>query len=102
VTTEASDPNDTTPPTPPANLTDNGMFFGEELWLFWDPSTDDQTPQEFIRYDIYNNGVLDHSTVGRSQTVFYLTPGVVNEISVFAVDAAGNASAPATATYDLR
>jgi chitinase len=103
VTTGASDPNDTIPPTTPANLSDHGMLFEDgELWLFWDPSTDDLTPQEFIRYDVYNNGVLDHSVVGRSQTIFYLTPGVVNEVSVFAVDAAGNASAPATVTYDLR
>jgi chitinase len=103
VTTEASDPNDTTPPTTPANLSDHGMLFEDgELWLFWDASTDDLTPQEFIRYDIYNNGVLDHSTVGYSQTIFYLTPGIVNEVWVVAVDAAGNQSAPATITYDLR
>ena len=101
VTTDASDPNDTTPPTTPANLTDNGMFFREEVCLFWDESTDNVTPQEFIRYDVYNNGELIGSTVGYSQFVFYLTPGVVNQVSVFAVDSAGNQSAPATLTYDL-
>jgi chitinase len=102
VTTEASDSNDTTPPTTPGNLTDNGMLFGEELWLFWDESTDNVTPQDFIQYDIYDNDVLVGSTVGYGQFIFYLTPGVVNNVEVFAVDAAGNGSAPATATYDLR
>ena len=102
VTTEASDPNDTTPPTTPANLTDNGMVFGEEVWLFWDESTDNVTPQDFIRYDIYDNDALVGSTVGYGQFIFYLTPGVLNNVEVFAVDAVGNQSAPATATYDLR
>jgi chitodextrinase len=101
-TTQASDPNDATPPTTPGNLRDNGMLFGEEVWLFWDESTDNVTPQEFIRYDVYDNGDLVGSTVGYAQFVFYLTPGIINEVSVYAVDAAGNASVPATVTYDLR
>ena len=101
VTTAASDPNDTTPPTAPGNLRTNGMEFGEEIWLFWDQSHDNVTPDEFIRYDVYLNGVLDHSTT-LEQTVFYVTPGVLNQIDVVAVDAAGNASAPATIFIDLR
>lgn len=102
VTTTANNPNDTTPPTTPANLTDNGMFFGEELWLFWDDSTDNVTPSANIRYDVYLNGALDHSIAGYSQTIMYITPGVLNTVQVVAVDAAGNVSAPATAIYDLR
>lgn len=103
VTTTASDSTDTTPPTLPGNLTDNGMLFEDgELWIFWDQSTDNVTPQQFIRYDIYNNGRLDGSTVGNGRFIFYLTVGIVNEVEVFAVDASGNRSAPAALTYDLR
>ena len=77
VTPEASDPSDTTPPTTPANLTDNGMSFGDgETWLFWQQSTDNIDPQFAIRYDVYVNGVLDGSMMGGSSTVVYGNPGV--------------------------
>jgi len=99
VTTEASDPNDTTPPTTPANFTDNGMSFADgETWLFWQQSTDNVDPQFAIRYDVYVNGVLDGGMLGGSSTVVYGNPGVFNTYQVIAVDSAGNQSAPATLT----
>lgn len=99
VTTEASDTNDTTPPTTPANFTDNGMSFGDgETWLFWEKSTDNVDPQSVIRYDVYVNGVFDHSLMGHNQTVVYGNAGVENTYQVVAVDSAGNQSAPATLT----
>jgi chitodextrinase len=99
VTTEASDTADTTPPTTPGNLTDNGMSFQDgETWLFWDQSTDNVDPQSVIRYDIYANGVLDHSLMGQGRTILYGNPGVFNTYQVIAVDSAGNQSAPATLT----
>ncbi|HMJ89694.1 MAG TPA: fibronectin type III domain-containing protein, partial [Candidatus Acidoferrum sp.] len=46
VTTTPPNPNDTTPPTTPGNLTDNGMSFPDgETWLFWEQSTDNIDPQ---------------------------------------------------------
>jgi len=99
VTTEASDTNDTTPPTTPGNLTDNGMSFQDgETWLFWQQSTDNVDPQSAIRYDVYVNGVLDHSLQGADRTILYGNPGVFNTYQVIAVDSAGNQSAPATLT----
>ena len=99
VTTEASAGEDTTPPTTPANFTDNGMSFQDgETWLFWQKSTDNVDPQSVIRYDVYVNGVLDHSLLGYNQTVVYGNPGVFNTYRVIAVDSADNASAPATLT----
>ena len=99
VTTEASNTNDTTPPTTPGNLTDNGMSFADgETWLFWQQSTDNVDPQSFIRYDVYVNGVLDHSLMGADRTILYGNPGVFNTYQVIAVDSAGNQSAPATLT----
>jgi len=99
VTTEASDPNDTTPPTTPGNFTDNGMSFADgETWLFWQQSTDNVDPQFAIRYDVYVNGVLDGGMLGGSSTVVYGNPGVFNTYQVIAVDSAGNQSAPATLT----
>jgi hypothetical protein len=99
VTTEASDTTDTTPPTTPANFTDNGMSFEDgETWLFWQQSTDNVDPQSVIRYDVYVNGVFDHSLLGFDRTVVYGNPGVFNTYQVIAVDSAGNQSAPATLT----
>lgn len=99
VTTEAINPNDTTPPTTPGNLRDHGMAFQDgETWLFWDQSTDNLDPQSVIRYDVYANGVLDHSLVAGSMTVLYGNPNVPNTYQVIAVDTAANQSAPATLT----
>jgi hypothetical protein len=99
VTTEARDTSDTVPPTTPGNLRDNGMSFQDgETWLFWDPSTDNVDPQSVIRYDVYVNGLFDHSLQGYSQTVVYGNPGVENTFQVIAFDSAGNQSAPATLT----
>lgn len=99
VTTEPSNPNDTTPPTTPGNLSESHWDDGE-IHLGWDESTDDLDPQWIIRYDIYVNGVFDHSTVGRGQSIVYGVAGR-NTVSVIAVDTAGNESAPATITIDL-
>jgi chitinase len=99
VTTDPVDTSDTTPPTTPGNLRDNGMSFEDgETWLFWDQSTDNVTPQPFIRYDVYVNGVFDHSLTGHGNTVVYGNPGVLNTYQVIAVDASGNQSAPASLT----
>jgi len=102
VTTEPRNTSDTTAPTTPANLTDNGMQFGDEIWLFWEQSSDDVTPQSRIVYEVYANGVLDHNVVGRGSTVLYGTAGMVNTFEVIAVDESGNKSAPATWTADMR
>jgi chitodextrinase len=99
VTTEPRDSTDTTPPTTPGNLTDNGMSFPDgETWLFWEQSTDNVDPQPVIRYDVYVNGALDHSLLGADRTILYGNPGVLNTYQVIAVDSAGNQSAPASLT----
>jgi chitodextrinase len=99
VTTEAASQTDTTPPTTPANLSDRGMSFEDgETWLFWDQSTDDVDPQSVIRYDVYVNGVLDHSLMGAGRTILYGNPGVFNTYEVIAVDSSGNQSVPASLT----
>jgi chitinase len=99
VTTEASNPDDHTPPTTPTNL--NEMHWEDgEIHLTWTQSTDDLAPQWLIRYDIYINGVFDHSLVGSGSTITYIFPGT-NTVSIIAVDTAGNQSAPATIEVDL-
>jgi chitodextrinase len=100
VTTEPA-PNDTSPPTSPTNVVPE-QYSDTEFNINWTQSTDDLDPQYVIRYDIYVNGRLDGSEVGtgRTNSIVYLTVGE-NTISVIAVDSAGNASAPATITYNF-
>src|SRR5207302_5805168 len=102
VTTAAS-ATDKTPPTTPGNLRDNGMSFDDgETWLFWDQSTDDQTPQSEIRYDVYVNGVFNGSAVGSGGPfIVYGTVGTANTFAVVAVDEEGNESAPASLVINI-
>jgi chitodextrinase len=99
VTTEPANPDDVTPPTTPANLSEEHWGDGE-IHLTWDQSTDDVDPQANIRYNVYVNGILSDVLVGSSFSIVYGDPGH-NTISVIAVDTAGNESAPATITVDI-
>jgi chitodextrinase len=100
-TTEASDPSDHTPPTIPALLW-GGVISTCEVMLRWDASSDDVTPAEFIRYDISVNGQwIDSTTLGYIQVIEYGIVDGPNRFEIVAVDEAGNASAPAEATFDL-
>jgi chitodextrinase len=101
VTTAPADASDTTPPTTPSNLSGDSSSADAETSLSWGQSTDNVTPQSLIQYEIYVNGVLDHTLVGRGRTVVYGTVGMTNIFEVIAVDAAGNRSAPATFTINI-
>jgi chitodextrinase len=104
VTTPAADPNDHEPPTMPPGFWGGIIDGATEAMVFWGNSTDNVTPPEHIRYILYLNGVFDGATVAPYPRQFsmYLTPGIVNTIEVYAVDEAGNRSAPATMTIDMR
>jgi fibronectin type 3 domain-containing protein len=101
VTTPQPDPNDHTPPSTPTNL--NESDFGDaEFWLSWTESTDNVTPQDFIRYDVYVNGELSDIQFGTgARSINYGNFGEFNTVEVIAVDEAGNESAPATLTFFL-
>jgi len=100
VTTAPSNPIDTTPPTPPADLW--GMDFEcAEEWLFWTPSTDNSDPSSAIKYDVFVNGRLDHTVFGRSWTILYGDEDGPNTFTVVAVDVAGNRSTPASRAATL-
>ena len=70
--------------------------------LDWDESTDDFDPQWLIEYEVYVNGVYDHSTSLRyTRTIVYGTQNGLNTFSVIAVDTVGNKSDPAEVSTDL-
>jgi hypothetical protein len=98
VTTAAVSAVDTEPPSSPRNL--HGWDVGDgarEINLFWTESFDNQTPQSSIAYEVYMNGVLDHTTSG-ARAILYATQAGENIFTVIAVDDAGNRSAPASIT----
>jgi chitodextrinase len=97
VTTSAISATDTEPPSAPG-CCGGGDVGGLELNIFWGQSFDNQTPQASIAYEIYLNGVLDHTTSG-DRAVVYTTQFGENTITLIAVDDAGNPSAPSTATF---
>jgi hypothetical protein len=98
VTTAAVSGVDTEPPSSPGNL--YGWDVGDgarEINLFWTKSSDNQTPQASIVYEVYLNGVLDHTAFG-DRTILYATQAGNNTYTVIAVDNAGNRSEPASIT----
>jgi chitodextrinase len=97
VTTPAVSATDTEPPSSPGCCW-GGDVGGLELNIFWGQSFDNQTPQASIAYEIYLNGVLDHTTSG-DRAVVYVTQTGENTITLIAVDDAGNRSAPSSATF---
>ena len=100
VTTTPPNPNDVTPPSTP---TLGGEHFGDcEVELDWTESTDDLDPQFVIEYQVFVNGVYDHSTSLRfSRTTVYGNRNGLNTFGVVAVDTAGNRSGTAEVTLDL-
>jgi hypothetical protein len=102
ITLLESSTGDTTSPTTPAGL--SASTFGDtETWLSWGASSDNATPTGLIVYEVYLNGRFDQPIGGGyTQAILYVDAGVLNTIEVFAVDGAGNRSAPATVTVDMR
>ena len=95
VTTDPLSTGDTQPPTSPSDLTGWDQFCGE-VWLFWTESFDNQTPQSNIVYEVYVNGILDHTVTGTDRTILYGTIDGENTFTVIARDSAGNHSTPAS------
>jgi hypothetical protein len=94
VTSSAPDPNEVTPPTTPTNLAAY-LVDSRELDVSWTQSTDNVDPQSAIMYDVFINGVREDFVVGRGRSVAYGVAGD-NHITVVAIDANGNRSAPAS------
>ena len=93
-TTDSIDPNDQTPPTQPANVTAENT--GGFHLVTWEASTDDMAPQQFIRYDLYVNELLQTVVVGTTSAEVELYLNETSTITVIAVDTADRESTPAS------
>ncbi len=97
VTTRANDANDVTAPTQPAPVGANLYGDGStEMEVSWGASTDDVTPGNVIVYEVYVNGVLENTAIGKTQTGAVYGVFGDNVITVIAIDEAGNRSAAGT------
>lgn len=102
ITLLESSTGDTTPPTTPPDLWAN-TFGDAEIWLQWNASSDNATPTGLILYEVWLNGRFDQPICcGQTRAILYGDLGVLNTIEVFAVDGAGNRSAPAVVEVDFR
>jgi hypothetical protein len=91
---------DTTPPSAPRIVYATG-YYCLTLIVGVDRSTDDQTPQSQLTYDVFADGsrigsMSDLGSVSGVWSIQHLTHTGPNTIIVRAVDAAGNQSAPST------
>jgi hypothetical protein len=86
---------DTVAPSAPTNLRFSFQTAPPELWLNWDPSTDDTDSQNLILYETYLNGVLvPDGVVGGTNTIAYCRDLGPTTVVLRAVDTSGNRSGP--------
>jgi hypothetical protein len=91
---------DTTPPSAPRIVYLQG-YYCLTLIVGVDRSTDNQTPQSQLTYDVFADGrrigsMADLGSVSGVWSIQHLTHTGPNAVTVRAVDAAGNRSAPST------
>ena len=91
---------DRTPPSAPRIVYLQG-YYCLTLIVGVDRSTDDQTPQSQLTYDVFADGrrigsMADLGSESGVWSIQHLTHTGPNTITVKAVDAAGNRSAPST------
>jgi hypothetical protein len=100
VATKPNDGSDVTPPTQPSSV--QAFGYGDlEMQVWWTASTDAVTPQHVIVYEIFVNGVLENTAIGKNMTPSaYGVPGN-NEVTVIAIDEAGNRSVAGRTTIFL-
>jgi Fibronectin type III domain len=86
---------DNVAPTAPTNLRFSSETNPPELWLRWDPSTDDSDSPGLILYETYVNGVLvPDGIVGGTSTIVYCRDVGPTTVVLRAVDTSGNRSGP--------
>lgn len=100
VTTNPNDGSDVTAPTQPSSV--QAFGYGDlEMQVWWGASTDAVTPQNVIVYEIYVNGVHENTAIGKNMTPSAYGKSGENEVTVIAVDEAGNRSVAGRTTIVL-
>jgi chitodextrinase len=94
VTVTMPSTTDTTPPTPPTNL--SGAAIENEIHMTWTQSTDDTDPQSAILYEFYLNGGVRPADIlfGSSGFAYCVEASGFTTVVARAVDSSGNRSGP--------
>jgi hypothetical protein len=94
VTVTMPSSTDTTPPSPPTNL--SGTAIENEIHMTWTQSTDNNDPQSEILYEFYVNGVMhpDDDLFGGSGLVYCRQASGTTTVVARAMDSSGNRSEP--------
>ena len=100
VSTLPNDGSDVTPPTQPSSV--QAFSYGDlEMQVWWAASTDAVTPQHVIVYEIFVNGVHENTAIGKNMTPSAYGVCGDNEITVVAIDEAGNRSVAGRTTLAI-
>jgi hypothetical protein len=98
--TKVDDGSDKTPPTQPSSV--QAFGYGDlEMQVWWNTSTDAVTPQHVIVYEIYVNGIHENTAIGKNMTPTAYGVAGENEVTVIAIDEAGNRSVAGRTTIVL-
>lgn len=98
--TKGDDGSDKTPPTQPSSV--QAFGYGDlEMQVWWTASTDNVTPQHVIVYEIYVNGRHENTAIGKNMTPSAYGVAGENEVTVVAIDEAGNRSIAGRTTIGL-
>jgi fibronectin type III domain protein len=100
VTATTPPSGDTQAPTVPALTrasSEGTSACPEEVDVRWTASTNDVQAATAIEYEVWINGAINEVFVGMTQAQIYTEANGPNQVSVVAVDRAGNASAPSNA-----
>jgi hypothetical protein len=101
VATKPNDGSDVTPPTQPSSV--QAFSYGDlEMQVWWTASSDAVTPQKVIVYEIFVNGVHENTAIGTNMTPSAYGVFGDNEITVIAIDEAGNRSTAGTTTIFIQ
>ncbi len=91
---------DVTAPSTPAQLAAFEDYCGD-VFVVWNESVDDNDTAAELQYDVYLNGSLQQTVQGRGWAAFNVSTLGPAELTVIAVDSAGNASSPASIVLDV-
>jgi chitodextrinase len=79
-------------PQAPANLRLSPETSAPEIWLDWDPASDNFDAPSDLLYEVYVNGARASTGIGNVDDIVYCADTGPNTVAVRAVDTSGNVS----------
>jgi Fibronectin type III domain len=80
------------PPNAPTNLRLSSETSAPEIWLDWDPASDNFDPPGELLYEVFVNGTRASTGIGNIEDIVHWVDTGPNTIAVRAMDTSGNVS----------